>query len=122
MYIGRLDAETDLIARPTVGPAHGEDADLLSCELRIELGRQTKRLDHFDLCLQRIGAANFDIFRADTDGDPVAILDLQFRPYCDIIWPSVSSAETLLPSRATTAGRKFMPGEPMNPATNRLAG
>ena len=66
-------------------------------------------------------AADLDVLGANSNGHPVAILDLQFRPQRYHLAVGQFGCN-LLAFRATTAGRKFMPGEPMNPATNRLAG
>ena len=122
MHICRLDTKTDRVARATVRAAHGEDADLLVRRVWYKTA-STDRAARSPRSSPSAPLPPTSIFSGripTVTRSPSSTLSSGRKAYHLAVGEFCSNLLAL--RGATTAGRKFIPGEPMNPATNRLAG
>ncbi len=140
MGMPHVEDEPDLLAHVELIRALDAGDEGMGSACQVEIGFRPHGLDGFDHCLycapwRRIGLAKFarNVFRANAEDNSLADLTAQERSegvlqsdsdgtplgYAVAV-PSWKTSTSPFPD--TVPSKKFMGGEPMNPATKRLAG
>ena len=106
--------DDDRLAGPVGQPVTGDGDERIAADLGHDVGLGTCGLDDLDGGAETVtGFGDRQMLRPDAHHDRLPLRHVQAFRHATRAVPS---------DRRTAPVRKFMDGEPMNPATNRLTG